>query len=337
MYLGANVRINKIGIVVIIACLVILYLYASRRESALNVDNRNVISMKALLAGAIRAAEFGGLEVITVHDQAHITIKSKGKTKEGVNDPVTTADYRSHCTMYRSLIEAFPKIIVISEEKSVGCDHVPMPDSKFSIKDLEMDHLGKDVAVSASDVTVWIDPLDATKEFTEDLLQYVTTMVCVTVKGEPVIGVIHKPFDSKRTYWSWIDHGSSENLNNLPGPQKNKTPLLTVSRSHAGQVHTIAKAAFGEDVQVISAAGAGYKALELVVGNATAYIHTTAIKKWDICAGTAIIRALGGTVTPLFGPPDISFGPTDSTSLSLGLLATMKDHNWYHGKLSSHV
>lgn len=34
----------------------------------------------------------------------------------------------------------------------------------------------------------------------------------------------------------------------------------------------------------------GYKFLEVAVDNATVYVHTTAIKKWDICAGTAILR-----------------------------------------------
>lgn len=33
--------------------------------------------------------------------------------------------------------------------------------------------------------------------FSEGLYDYVTTMVCVVVNGEPTIGVIHKPFSGE--------------------------------------------------------------------------------------------------------------------------------------------
>jgi len=43
-------------------------------------------------------------------------------------------------------------------------------------------------------------------------------MVCIAVKGQPIIGVVYKPFETKKDYnlyWTWIDHGISKNLKNL--------------------------------------------------------------------------------------------------------------------------
>lgn len=48
-------------------------------------------------------------------------------------------------------------------------------------------------------------------EYLENLLQYVTTMVCIAHKGEPIIGVIHKPFE-KKTYWAWVNNVMSEEI-----------------------------------------------------------------------------------------------------------------------------
>ncbi|XP_053972012.1 putative inositol monophosphatase 3 isoform X2 [Hylaeus anthracinus] len=325
MHIRMSVRMRRTVCCGIVMLLSVFYLYTNRNLYT-NVRDKNV-SLKLLLAAAIKAAELGGSEVIAVHDQVKFEIESKGETKEGVNDPVTEADYRSHCAMYHSLVEAFPGVTVISEETSKDCDKVTVSDVKDSINNL-IDYNIKDEIVNTNDITIWIDPLDATKEFTENLLQYVTTMVCVAFKGKPIIGVVYKPFETKQNsslFWTWTNHGISRNLQVLPKLEDDKPPILIVSQSHAGQVHNVSKIAFGK----------GYKFLEVASGNVSAYVHMTAIKKWDICAGTAILTALGGMVTQLFDQQIIGFGPNDSKVLTQGLLSTMSNHAWYLDKFSN--
>ena len=45
-----------------------------------------------------------------------------------------------------------------------------------------------------SDFTVWVDPLDATKEYTEGFLDHVTVLIGIALGKKAVAGVIHQPF-----------------------------------------------------------------------------------------------------------------------------------------------
>lgn len=136
-------------------------------------------------------------------------------------------------------------------------------------------------------------------------------MVCVAVRGRPIIGVIHNPF-TQHTSWAWAGkHLLSEDLapfvqasssTNAKLPSKPVTDsVVIISRSHAGEVASMVKERLGQTTQVVSAGGAGYKVLEVAGGRADAYIHSTRIKKWDICAGHAILEALGGRMSGLAG------------------------------------
>ena len=54
------------------------------------------------------------------------------------------------------------------------------------------------------------------------------------------------------------------------------------------------------------------------------YIHTTAIKKWDLCAADAIIRAAGGALIDLEGRP-IDYSSNLSVLNKKGLLMSRKN------------
>jgi inositol monophosphatase 3 len=180
-------------------------------------------------------------------------------------------------------------------------------------------------------------------QYTENLLNYVTTMVCIAIRGQPVVGIIHKPF-SDETAWGWAGPGFvskavSDDIkkkfgtSDLHKHQDLSKARIIVSRSHAGSVHEVAEKAFGPAVNVTPAGGAGYKAWEVAVGAQDAYVHVTLIKKWDICPGDALLGALGGKMTDLSGEEVDYSGKPAYVKAEGGVLATLHDHQAFLAKL----
>lgn len=304
--------------VVVLAAAVslLVLLYVAR----IRTSRPALVSLRQLLDAGVAAAEVGGDEVRRVRLSNRLAQKSKGKTREGADDPLTAGDLGSHRVMYGGLSASFPGLSIISEEHTEG-DHDAAANLLSRASTLG-GLIGDDVLVPAEAITVWIDPLDATQEYTENLLDYVTTMVCVAVHGSPVIGVIHQPFLNKTT-WGWVGHGS--NVHSPAQGDATETRTVVVSRSHPGEVQALAKKAFGPEVKVVPAGGAGYKVLQLVEGHADAYLHSSAIKKWDVCAGNALLASLGGHMTALDGTP-LSYSLQDSQVHLGGLLAALSNH-----------
>ena len=57
-------------------------------------------------------------------------------------------------------------------------------------------------------------------------------------------------------------------------------------------------------------------------------MHVTRIKKWDVCAGNAIIQATKGRMTTLDGE-NIDYAKTDSENdamIEMGIVATLHEH-----------
>ncbi|XP_072267272.1 Golgi-resident adenosine 3',5'-bisphosphate 3'-phosphatase [Pyxicephalus adspersus] len=297
----------------------------------------STVDLRELLAVAVEAAELGGVEVKTVRESNKLNENSKGKTREGADDKMTRGDLLSNRKMASLIKNSFPGVQVNTEEHLDEADK----ESIFwdrKIPDEIKEKIQNPKLVPSESITVWIDPLDATHEYTENLVNYVTTMVCVAVNGKPVIGVIHKPF-TQYTAWAMVDGGSNVKRR---ASYDEKSPTIIVSRSHSGKVKEVILQTFGNQTKIISAGGSGYKVLSLldVTGNekqetADIYIHVTYIKKWDICAGNAILSALGGQMTTLKGEEIIYTGLDGNEG---GLLASIGvDHNALVEKLASKI
>ena len=50
------------------------------------------------------------------------------------------------------------------------------------------------LVANLEDFTVWVDPLDATKEYSEGFLDHVTVLIGIALGDKAVAGVIHQPF-----------------------------------------------------------------------------------------------------------------------------------------------
>ncbi|XP_026887674.2 inositol monophosphatase 3 [Electrophorus electricus] len=322
-----GIRLSPLGVAVF--CLlgvgVIYHLYAGVISSRIaGFRQKKTVDLRDLLALSIEASIQGGREVKRIREDDTLEERSKGKTKEGASEKLTLGDLNSHRKMYYLIKNTYPYLQVNSEEHDSSDGEATI--WTRNIPDNVLNKIPGSKMVPSESVTVWIDPLDATQEYTENLRKYVTTMVCVAVNGDPVVGVIHKPFTGY-TAWGMVGQGANVGPR---GSYNANNPKVIVSRSHSGKVKGFIQQAFGNNTEIIPAGGAGYKVLALLdpsddeYEKADMYVHVTYIKKWDICAGNAILKALGGHMTTLKGE-EIDYSGSESNTG--GLLASIKiDH-----------
>lgn len=233
----------------------------------------------------------------------------------------------SHRIIVNQLRRALPQLAtrIVSEEQdeTAATADTTVPRIMIAPVDQLPRNVSRDIMVSLSNLTIWVDPLDATQEYSEGLLRYVTVMICIAdAQGRPLAGMIHQPL-TQRTDWAIVagknDDGDEDNTwdsmisdprltpdqqslvdadiarevaaktkeDKVSGGEEEgsegATGTMIISRSHPGKVAELKKLLHVK--RVIPAGGAGYKALTVLRGDADFYVHSTKIKKWDFCAG----------------------------------------------------
>lgn len=99
--------------------------------------------------------------------------------------------------------------------------------------------------------------------------------------------------------------------------------ILTTTRSHSTELVQNALDSL-KPTEILRVGGAGYKVLQLLEGNAHAYVFASpGCKKWDTCAPEAILEAHGGTLTDMLGR-HYSYGKNVTFPNKAGVLATAK-------------
>lgn len=76
-------------------------------------------------------------------------------------------------------------------------------------------------------MTIWIDPLDGSKGFTEGHIHHLTCIIGVSIKNRPRLGIIHKPFSD------WPHTGCGRTIVGVPESGLFTIDLITDSYGNA--------------------------------------------------------------------------------------------------------
>jgi len=287
------------------------------------------VNIGELLSVCIDAAQQAGGIIRKVWKSGELDVQEK----TGKNDPLTVADLNSQRLIMSLLYKRYPALKMIGEEAVT-----PGPIIEFPKLDLiTLDKVPQQYqSVPIEDVCVFIDPLDATKEYTEGILEAVMTLIGIGIKGKPVAGVMYQPFvdgedGNGRTLWGMDGLGSF----GYTRKERNDGKLIVATtRSHSDKVVEEGLEKMKPD-EVLRVGGAGYKAMLVLENRVDFYFFPTrGTKKWDTCAPEAIIRAVGGDLTDKHGKKYEYFFNTEVAN-NEGVIASMKDHQKFVEKLNS--
>lgn len=268
--------------------------------------SQNTPLILRLLASSAKVASRAGNIIKDVMTKGELGIVEKGS---GKNDLQTEADRSAQRCIIASLSSLYPDVTIIGEEGPANATDVVPADWIVTEQDetvLAANCPSEYAKVDPADIVVWVDPLDGTSEYTQGLLDHVTVLIGVAVKGKAVGGVIHQPyFNYKvennckgRTLWGLIGLGVGGFSPTIPPADKF---IICTTRSHSDALVNKALEALSPD-DIIRVGGAGHKVLMLLEGKAHAYVFASpGCKKWDTCAPEGILRALGGTLTDIHG------------------------------------
>ncbi|CAH8624598.1 unnamed protein product [Heterobilharzia americana] len=298
------IRLSTHGWCVLVISVLVVSLYYLSSFNPIGHLKGEVISVRRLLTRCIHLSEEAGGLIKYIHFKQ--LLNSRTKSADMLKEPLTDADLGSHQIIVSGLTSTFSELKIRSEERLVPGYHRTGYQENVLNSDFQTFLPNDDLFVPISDLVVWVDPLDATQEYTEGLTEYVTVMICIVLQNRPIAGIIHQPFFNK-TYWGWGSYALSSDLQLAVNSRKirpaKSTLSITYSRSHLNEslMKDLIKLVTPNQVHFMPAGGAGFKVISLIKGDADLYVHPSSSRRWDVCAAQAVLEATGGRLTGLDG------------------------------------
>jgi len=214
-------------------------------------------------------------------------------------------------------------------EKPYSVDDLVVPDEFNAIIAAtlkEIDQLSSRIDPNAySTMTVFVDPIDGTREFATAQGEYVTILIGYNdAVGHPAAGIMYRPLTTPVT---WAAGAAAEdvvmgNLDMADPPVPNGM-LITDGQVSPFIVDLIDELGY----ERVRSVASGNRAMMLLEGKGGAYIRDTGgFAKWDTSAPTAVLEAYGGTMSKL--PPFLE----DETLTTYTHLKALKNLDFVPGQ-----
>ena len=219
-----------------------------------------------LLEAVKKIAEEAGQAILDIYQQEDIEFQIKSD-----QSPLTQADETSHQIIVEALNKLTPEIPILSEEG---------------------EQLEGDIK------TFWcVDPLDGTKEFIKKNGEF-TVNIALIENHQPVLGVIHIPV-ANETFMALQGEGAFKIQNN-----QTKALIKQTGESHSPSIFVVSRSHLNEKTKTFIqfhlaktiSAGSSLKLTMLAEGKADAYPRFGPTSLWDMAAGHAILKEIGGEI-----------------------------------------
>ena len=281
---------------------------------------KSSITVNELLSLSVQLVKESIKVIYDVQNSKNLQQSWKGK-----NDPLTIADIKSQTLIINGLNYHFPQIKIIAEEDEVFPGIIDVDYTKQTRKLFPDEIFPKDLQVNLEDLTAFIDPLDGTLSYVNGDLNFVTVLLGIAINKRPVIGIIGQIWGlnnegkiiydpkiyfgyalTKKMYYIRPDDILQKQGDlvpwELPRPpckDLSKDFVVVFSKNKNNEIleKNIEKL---KPTRSFKVGATGYKFLTVLKGEADCYfyeIEDSGTKRWDTCAGEALLSCYDGITT----------------------------------------
>jgi len=303
---------------------IILFSFCTTPSAALQIGT--------LLSTCVDACQRGCHEIRAVQARRQETgdsLKVNLKEDHNPRSALTEADGAAQLAIVGSLrAEWGDSLRIIGEEDDDEQLVKLLKETTFAALDKSLfeDDIGETPELDVDQVTVYVDPLDGTREFVEGRLENCQVLVGIAIGDESVAGAIGIPFPAgdlsteSTIVYGLADAGTGvmgepltrgpfpldHNIDGVRFPRPhiatgdNKNPVIVAAKEAAVKRFRGSNVIYG---------GAGNKILAAALGEVACCIGYKYGGPWDLCAPEAILKGMGGRMTDLFGQDIAIYGP----------------------------